>query len=355
MERAKNGQRAPRRRRFDRSPAPSFGEITAAAGAGGVGGALPRYSSNVTDSVDFTPSAFVAGLVVGLVVGLTGSGGGALLTPILILAMGANAKSAVATDLVASLFMRPAAAVVHLRRSVVNWPIAKWMIFGSVPAAFASGALSGAFIPTHSADAVLEPAIGALLIVSGAGAIARRFTRLRPGEPVTAQPVVVRPLVTVAIGVVGGIAVGVTSVGSGTLMLVALALIYPGLSAYELVGTDLVQAVPLVLAAAAGHLAVGTVHVPLTLAVVLGGVPGALFGAWVSRFVPARYLGVIVACVILASGCALIGWIPGTVVGGIAAGMLSIFVAASRRRGERVGGVVSDDRVQAAVPAAAAD
>ncbi|MGB9112697.1 MAG: sulfite exporter TauE/SafE family protein [Acidimicrobiales bacterium] len=283
--------------------------------------------------MDFTPSAFAAGLGVGLVVGLTGSGGGALLTPILILAMGANAKSAVATDLVASLFMRPAAAVVHLKRSVVNWSIAKWMVVGSVPAAFISGALSGAFIPAHSADAVLEPAIGALLIVSGAGAIGRRFVHARTSTAAASRDsVIVRPLITVAIGVVGGIAVGVTSVGSGTLMLVALAFIYPSLSAYELVGTDLVQAVPLVLAAAAGHLVVGGVHVPLTVAVVLGGIPGALFGAWVSKFVKARHLGAIVAAVILASGCALIGWVPGTVVGAVVAVSLSIFVAVARRR-----------------------
>ncbi len=313
------------------------------------------YSSKVTDSVDFMPSAFVAGLGVGLVVGLTGSGGGALLTPILILALGTNAKSAVATDLVASLFMRPAAALVHLKRSVVNWPIAKWMIVGSVPAAFISGALSAAFIPTHSADAVLEPVIGALLIVSGAGAIARRVVHARTGTRAPlGDAVIVRPLITVAIGVVGGIAVGVTSVGSGTLMLVALAFIYPGLSAYELVGTDLVQAVPLVLAAAAGHLVVGGVHVPLTLAVVLGGIPGALFGAWVSKFVSASHLGAIVAAVILASGCALIGWVPGAIVGALAATSLAIFVAVARRRGDRAGRDTSGEPVMAAVTAGAA-
>lgn len=294
--------------------------------------------------MDFAPSAFVAGLGVGLVVGLTGSGGGALLTPILILALGANAKSAVATDLVASLVMRPVAAVVHLRRSVVNWPIAKWMVVGSVPAAFISGALSGAFIPTKSADALLEPVIGALLIVSGAGAIARRFVRTRNAVTprVDGAVIVARPLLTVAVGVAGGFAVGVTSVGSGTLMLVALAFIYPGLSAYELVGTDLVQAVPLVLAAAAGHLVAGGVHIPLTAAVALGGIPGALFGAWISKFFSARKLGAIVATVIFASGCALIGWVPGVIVGAVTALMTAVAFGATRRHGS--------SRVATAVP-----
>ncbi|MGA8297046.1 MAG: sulfite exporter TauE/SafE family protein [Acidimicrobiales bacterium] len=289
--------------------------------------------------MDFSPAAFAAGLGVGLIVGLTGSGGGALLTPILILAMGANAKVAVTTDLVASLVMRPAAAVVHLKRSVVNWPIAKWLVVGSVPTAFASGAVSGAFIPAHSADTVLEPVIGALLIVSGAGAVARRFARRATSERAVGagRTVVARPLVTVAIGVFGGIAVGVTSVGSGTLILVALAFVYPGLTAYELVGTDLVQAVPLVLAAAAGHLVVGGVHVPLTFSVVLGGLPGALFGAWVTKFLSARNLGVIVAGVIFASGCALIGWVPGLIVGACAALIVSVALVITRRRTARLG------------------
>lgn len=291
------------------------------------------YSPKMTNPVDFSFSAFAAGLGVGLVVGLTGSGGGALLTPILILAMGTNAKAAVATDLVASVVMRPAAALVHLKRSVVNWSIVKWMVIGSVPTAFAAGAVSGAFIPTHSADAVLEPAIGALLIVSGAGAIVRRFFRpsARAGAG-TKSPVVVRPLVSMGIGMIGGLAVGVTSVGSGTLMLVAMAFVYPGLSAYELVGTDLVQAVPLVLAAAAGHLVVGGVHIPLTVSVILGGIPGALFGAWATRFLSSAKLGAIVAAVIFASGCALIGWVPGAVVGGFAALAVGVTLAVSRRR-----------------------
>ena len=177
--------------------------------------------------------------------------------------------------------------------------------------------------------------IGALLIVSGAGAIARRFVRTRNGTAtrVSGGAIVARPLLTVAVGVAGGVAVGVTSVGSGTLMLVALAFIYPGLSAYELVGTDLVQAVPLVLAAATGHLVAGGVHIPLTATVALGGIPGALFGTWVSKFFSARKLGAIVATVIFASGCALIGWLPGAIVGAIAALTTAVAIGAARRLG----------------------
>ena len=229
----------------------------------------------------------ISGLAVGLVVGVTGSGGGALLTPLLILALHVDAKTAVASDLVASVFMRPVAGFVHLRRSFVHWPIVGWLVAGSVPTAFAGGLLSSLFIPASTADRVLEPVIGGVLLFSGAAAIARRFASARTAAGAAPAPtgsfVRPRPLPTVVIGVLGGLAVGVTSVGAGTLMLVGLALVYPALSSFELVGTDLVQAVPLVVAAALGHLVAGGLHVSLTAAVVAGGVPGAFIGAYLSR------------------------------------------------------------------------
>jgi hypothetical protein len=290
--------------------------------------------------VEFSVGALVSGLAVGLVVGLTGSGGGALLTPLLILALHVEAKTAVASDLVASVFMRPVAGFVHLRRSLVHWPIVGWLVVGSLPTAFAGGLLSSVFIPTSVADTVLEPVIGGVLLISGAAAVARRFARARsagPGATSRAGACFVRPRPgpTVVIGALGGLAVGVTSVGAGTLMLVGLALIYPALSSFELVGTDLVQAVPLVLAAALGHLVAGGLRLPLTAAVVVGGVPGAFCGAYLSRWVPARSLGVIVAGVIFGSGCALIGWMPGSVVGAGVALALGGAVWLRRRAGVR--------------------
>ncbi|MGD0743082.1 MAG: sulfite exporter TauE/SafE family protein [Acidimicrobiales bacterium] len=287
--------------------------------------------------MEFSLAALVSGLAVGLVVGVTGAGGGALLTPLLILALHVNAKTAVASDLVASVFMRPVAGFVHLRRSLVHWPIVGWLVAGSVPTAFAGGVLSSLYIPAQTADSVLEPIIGGVLLFSGAAAIARRFAKARvaaaEAPPTGTRPLVAaRPFPTVVIGVLGGLAVGVTSVGAGTLMLVALALVYPALSSRELVGTDLVQAVPLVLAAALGHLAAGGLHVSLTAAVVAGGVPGALIGAYLSRWIPARSLGVVVAGVIFGSGCALIGWVPGAIVGGCAAVTLVVTAAWVRWR-----------------------
>jgi hypothetical protein len=280
--------------------------------------------------------AVLAGLGVGLVVGITGSGGGALLTPILILFLGVNAKTAVSSDLVATLVMRPVAGAVHLRRHTVRWPLVGWLAAGSVPAAFLAGWGSHVLISASAAKTVLSPAIGVALLLSGGVAIARRVQRgRRQAAGAAAEPssaVGVRPLPTLVVGVVGGAIVGITSVGSGTLMLVAMGILYPALGPAELVGTDLIQAVPLVGAAALGHLVGGGFHLSLTTSVVVGGVPGALIGALGSRYVPDRPLGAVVAAVIFGSGCALIGWVPGSIVGGVALAFLAIALYRTRER-----------------------
>ncbi|MGH9297610.1 MAG: sulfite exporter TauE/SafE family protein [Acidimicrobiales bacterium] len=260
-------------------------------------------------------SPMLAGLLVGVVVGLTGSGGGALLTPALVLILHVNAKTAVASDLVATLFMRPVAGAVHLQRGHVRWELVKWLLVGSVPAAFIAGFVAHIAISAAENKTVLEPVVGAALLISASAAMGRRVLATRTGKgnaqkgAALAGRFQVLKVPTVAIGVVGGAVVGFTSVGSGTLMLVALALTYPMLSSNDLVGTDLIQAVPLVGAAALGHLVGGDLHVALTASVVAGGVPGALAGAFAARWIPQMPLGIIVAGVIFASGLALVGWL----------------------------------------------
>lgn len=276
-------------------------------------------------------SALVAGLGVGLVVGLTGSGGGALLTPILILFLRVGTKTAVASDLVASLIMRPVAGAWHLGQHRISWPIVGWLLLGSIPAAFVAGWASQ-LLPGSAATALLRPAIGVTLILSGCVGLVTRLRRAaRPDAGAPAARVQLRPAATLAVGVVGGIAVGLTSVGSGTLVLVALGVLYPALTPAALVGTDLVQAVPLVAAATLGHLLAGGVHLSLTTSVVLGGVVGASVGSLVAGRISSRALGGIVAVVLFASGCALVGAIPGAVTGAVA-GVLAVAVAVQARR-----------------------
>jgi uncharacterized membrane protein YfcA len=295
--------------------------------------------------VHVTTGPVIAGVVVGLVVGMTGSGGGALLTPALILFLHVKAKTAVASDLVATLFMRPTAATVHLRRKTVHWDIVQWLSIGSIPAAFVSGWVAHYAMTASQNKTVLEPLVGLALLLSGAAAVARRVARSKAKEAEDAavdapfgkralgeaEMTSSRRLACLLIGLIGGAVVGFTSVGSGTLMLVALGFTFPLLAPSDLVGTDLVQAVPLVGAAALGHLIGGDLKLALTTSIVIGGIPGAFVGALISRSIPQVPLGLIVAGVIFGSGLALVGWGHWDIVLPVAAVFLGVLWVWRRR------------------------
>ncbi|MDH4145145.1 MAG: sulfite exporter TauE/SafE family protein [Acidimicrobiia bacterium] len=251
----------------------------------------------------------LAGVIVGFVVGLTGMGGGALLTPVMVLVFGIPPSVAVSSDLVVSLAIKPFGAKVHQRAGTVNWSIVAWLAAGSVPAAFA-GSAAAPFLLGPRADAILASAIGAVLLVAVALLVVRpALTRSRRDALASADPLVVRPAVTMAIGLLGGLLVGLTSVGSGSLMIALLLLAHPTLSLSELVGTDLAQAVPLVAAAALGHLLFGDVRFGLVAPLVLGAVPGVLAGGLASAHLPERVVRPVLAIVLASSGLKLLGFI----------------------------------------------
>ena len=255
------------------------------------------------------PYIVLGSAVVGLLVGMTGAGGGALMTPMLILLFGVKPSTAISSDLVAAVVMRPFGAGVHLRAGTVNLKLVQWMVLGSVPAAFAGAYLLHVMGHAKSAQHNIEVALGAALLV-GAAAMALRYLLDRSGgngRDAIVHDLVPRPLPTIAIGVVGGIIVGMTSVGSGSLMIVLLLFIYPTIGAKQLVGTDLTQAVPLTLAAALGALALGHVEFAVTSSLIIGSVPAVLVGSWLSSTVPDRYVRPAIAFVIFASGLKYVG------------------------------------------------
>ena len=176
---------------------------------------------------------------------LTGAGGGALMTPMLVLLFGIKPSTALSTDLVAAVVMRSFGAAVHLRKGTVHRRLVGWLVVGSVPMALVGSHLLYVMGEQKSAQANTQHALGAALL---------------------------RPLATVLIGMLGGLIVGITSVGSGSLILVLLLFVYPRIGANRLVGTDLVLAVPLTGAAAIGALNFGHVVSPVTAAMIIGGV-----------------------------------------------------------------------------------
>ncbi len=269
-------------------------------------------------------SVLVVSFFIGIVVGLTGMGGGALMTPALIF-LGVNPTAAVANDLVAASVNKSVGATVHWREGSPNLKLAMWLIIGSVPFAFA-----GAFIikavggGEAEQDEFLTIAIGCALLFTAATYAMRMYLNLRivtDGGVLSEEDPVIRPVPTFLVGALGGLLVGITSVGSGSLIMVALLLLYPTLAAVKLVGTDLVQAVPLVLSAAISHVLVSGVEWAVLIPLIVGGTPGTFLGArlanWVSQSVIRR--GIVI--VLTLTGLKMLGVAP-EIVGIIGAGML---------------------------------
>lgn len=247
----------------------------------------------------------LAGALVGMTVGLTGMGGGALLTPIMVLFFGVNPAAAVGSDLAASVAMKPVGAAVHHRAGTVRWDIVGWLLPTAVPAGFA-----GAYLVSQLGDATdleqrLKVVIGGALLLAVAGMAVRWVLIRRRGLGNPAAHTAVKPVPTLLIGLVGGLIVGITSVGSGSLIIVMLMLAHPRLKANELVGTDLVQAIPLVASAAVGHLVFGNTQLDLVGTIILGGIPGIYLGAKLSTKAPNDILRAILAILLVGSGLAL--------------------------------------------------
>ncbi len=255
------------------------------------------------------PYIVIGSALVGFLVGLTGAGGGALMTPMLILLFNVKPAAAISSDLVAAVFMRPVGAAVHLRKGTVNLHLVGWMVAGSVPMAFLGAYLLHLLGNSSSAQANIEKALGAALLIGAAAMVLRYFLDRRGRN--TRQGVVhdltVRPIPTLAIGMIGGLIVGMTSVGSGSLMIVLLLFLYPMLGANQLVGTDLTQAVPLTAAAALGALAFGHIEFSVTTSIIIGSVPAVLVGSLFSSRAPDRYIRPAITFVIFASGLKYVG------------------------------------------------
>ncbi len=256
------------------------------------------------------PYIVLGSAIVGMLVGLTGAGGGALMTPMLILLFNITPSSAISSDLVAAVLMRPVGALVHLRKGTVNLRMVGWMVIGSVPMAFfGSFLLNKVLGDSSTAQTKVELVLGCALLVGAVAMVIRYVLDRRSGNKRlgTIMAIKPKPIPTIAIGAVGGLIVGMTSVGSGSLMIVLLLFLYPLIGASQLVGTDLTQAVPLTAAAAVGALLFGQVQFGVTASIVIGSVPAVLIGSYFSSHAPDKYIRPIITFVIFASGLKYVG------------------------------------------------
>jgi uncharacterized membrane protein YfcA len=258
-------------------------------------------------------------------------GGGALMTPVLVLFFNVPPLTAVSSDLVSAAVMKPVGSFVHLRRGTVRLDLVRWLCVGSVPAAFCGVFVARALGQGSSVNDAVQKALGVALLIAAGGLFMRAYLRLaerarhrdahRDADPAGPPNITVRPVPTVIVGVVGGLVVGMTSVGSGSLIIITLMLLYPTLRASELVGTDLVQAVPLVASAALGHILFGDFHLSVTGPLLLGSIPGAYIGAQLSARLPGALIRRALAFVLLASSLKLFGTST-TVTVAVLAGLL---------------------------------
>ena len=245
----------------------------------------------------------LAGLLVGVLVGMTGMGGGSLMTPILMLLFGFDARVAVGTDILHGAVFKSFGAVRHRMLGTVHARMAVWMLVGSAPLSLA-GVEVASSVGSHSMSS-LQKAVGAALILGGAGFLAKTFVKGRSDD----APFHLGPrdrAIAVAIGGFGGFVVGLTSVGSGTFFGLAMLFAYP-LTAQKIVGTDMFHAAVLLWVAGASHLLHGDVDKHAIAWLLVGSIPGVLLGAHLSIKVPERALRVVFGSTLLLSGIKLVG------------------------------------------------
>ena len=246
------------------------------------------------------------------------------MTPALIF-LGVNPTAAVANDLVAAAIYKSVGAGVHWREGSPNLRLAMWLGIGSVPFAFAGAFIVQAVGNPEEQEAFLKVAIGCALLLAASTYALRLMVNLREvtrGAARRDEDPPIRPIATVIVGAVGGLLVGITSVGSGSVIMVTLLLLYPGLQAVKLVGTDLVQAVPLVLAAAISHVIVSGVDWDVLIPLVVGAIPGIYVGSKLANRMPQMIIRRGIVFLLFITGLGLVGVDPvlSVVIGVVALG-----------------------------------
>ena len=243
------------------------------------------------------------GFVVGLLVGLTGMGGGVLMTPLLMLGLGLPATAAVGTDLAYSLATKLAGSWQHWRQRTVDMDLVRTLAIGSIPASIAAVAIVAWLEHRRIAgfETGLARAIGGALIV----AAALLGWRASVGDVRPQHPVAHRRAAIIAVGAVGGLLVGLTSVGSGSVIMALLVFFVP-MDARRLVGSDVVHAAILVGVAGAGHALLGNVSFVLATQLLVGSIPGVLIGSRLTLSAPRRILQAALAALLIASGLRLL-------------------------------------------------
>jgi hypothetical protein len=247
----------------------------------------------------------LSGLIVGFIVGLTGMGGGSLMTPLLVLLFGVPPATAVGTDLLYASITKAGGMWVHGRNGTVDWKVVGWLAAGSVPMAFVTVLLLSALkLESGHLATLISGVLGVALILTALALFFReRLRQLGRAQHHIGKEW--RPRVipyTVAVGVVLGVLVTISSVGAGAIGKAALFWLYPRLASAKLVGTDIAHAVPLTAVAGLGHLYLGSVDYALLGYLLVGSLPGIYLGSHLSRKFPEKILRPVLASILILIG-----------------------------------------------------
>ena len=263
--------------------------------------------------IDPAPALF--GLLVGFLVGLTGVGGGSLMTPFLVAVVGVPAPTAVGTDLTFATLTKLTGSFQHFRQRTVNLELAVFLGMGSIPAGLLGVAtlewIKGTFDPAR-VESIMITIIAITLVVVGASLILREYfmpKRREPPKPGAwdgkGRMSTRRRVLTVLLGAFGGYLVGLTSIGSGSVMAVLLLLFYP-IAPAVIVGTDITHAMVLSFVVGLAHITQGNVDFALAGTLLLGGIPGVLAGSRLAPYIPAKPLKAMLAIMLIFVGARLL-------------------------------------------------
>jgi uncharacterized protein len=243
----------------------------------------------------------LTGLLIGTLVGLTGMGGGSLMTPILVILFGFKPTLAVGTDIAHGAIFKTIGALRHRRLGTVHQQLSNWMFLGSGPAS-----IGGVVLGTHlkSQQSLMSYILGCALLFGASGLVAKSFVGSKSIGDVF-EMVRRDRIAAVAIGLVGGFIVGLTSVGSGTFFGLTMLFVFP-LRAHKVVGTDIMHAAALLYVAGFGHFIAGNVDMSVVGWLLIGSIPGVLLGSHYSVRLPESTLRLTLASVLALSGLKLV-------------------------------------------------
>ena len=270
----------------------------------------------------------LGGLFARIMVGLTGMGGAALVTPMLVLLFGVSPAAAVSSDVVAAAIMKPVGSWVHIRNHTVHWGLVGWLSAGSIPGVLVGSWIFSAVLATSGADETIRAWIGGVLVLAliamlAKGYLTRRARQRGADQQPTGIDTEVKVMRTVILGLIVGLIVGMTSVGSGSLMVTILILLYPRLRPSVLVGTDLTQAVPMLVAGAIAHAGLGEISIAVVVSLLIGQIPGVIIGARLSTRYDGHLLRWLLMVILAATALKLLG-APSLISGVIA--IVGVFI-----------------------------